>query len=71
MVHNKNFNESTLKLLNNIIQKNRMAIFPTPDKIKDHIEVIKKMISSISETTLAHNSNVSLSAQAIHHKDKF
>lgn len=44
--------------------KKRFAIFPTPDKITDHIEIIKKMMDSLVEAVLVHGANVSLSPQS-------
>jgi len=50
--------------LDNIIAKDRFGIFPTPNKITDHIQQIKQKVEAINETVLAYDANISLTPKA-------
>ncbi len=62
---NQNLDASTKTLLRNLIRNKKIMIFPQPDKIKNHIELIKNDIKSMKPTVLTHNGSIFLSHRAI------
>jgi hypothetical protein len=52
-------------LIETLIRNKKIVFFPHPDKITNHVNIIKKEITSMRPTVLTHDGKVTLSYQAL------